>query len=371
MLRRHRILSAALLVMALAVAVPASASALRIDQKGNRFVNASGQTVRLIGVNRSGSEYSCSGDDGAGGHGYGFFQGPTSDRAIKAMKTWHINAVALPLNEACWIGGYAGLNPSFTGVPYRNAIAGYVKRLNSHGIYAILRLSGAAPGNKAYGAVPGDAEAPMADADHSLTFWSSVAAKFASNRAVLFHAYDEPHKISWPCVLSGCTVNANGSEGEPQFGPYQATGTQAIVDAIRGAGAKQPIIVSGIDFAGDVSRWAEFKPRDPLGKLAVGWNSFDYSGNFGSSKGTLRKLSKNYPVVVGGFGDTDCNSGYSTKLMRFADGQGISYLAWTWNTEADYGGCSNALLGPGLGAYFTGNPSGYGAGIRKHFRAIR
>ena len=37
-----------------------------------------------------------------------FFAGPTNDRSIKAMKTWQINAVALPLNEACWLGGYGG-----------------------------------------------------------------------------------------------------------------------------------------------------------------------------------------------------------------------------------------------------------------------
>ena len=355
-------------VLALVVFAP-SAAALSIHVSGNHLKKGN-KTVRLIGVNRSGSEYSCSGDDGQGGHGYGFFQGPTSDRAIKAMKTWHINAVALPLNEACWLGGYGGLKPEFTGRPYRNAIAGYVKRLNSHGIFVVLRLSGAGPGNHVYGAAPGDAESPMADADHSLAFWRSLAARFMNNHAVLFHAYDEPHKITFSCSLHGCQVNANGSEGEPHFGSYQAVGHQAIVNAIRSTGAKQPIIISGIDFAGDVSRWQQFMPNDPRHSLVVGWNSFDYSGNFDSSKNDLAQLSNRHPVLFGGFGDTDCNSDYSTKLMRFADGQGISYLAWTWNTEADYGGCANALLGPGLNAYFTGHPSGFGAGVRRHFRAV-
>jgi hypothetical protein len=58
-------------------------------------------------------------------------------------------------------------------------------------------------------------------------------------------------------------------------------------------------------------------------------------------------------------------------MMRFADQHGISYLAWTWNTEADYGGCSNALLGPTESAYCTGHPSGYGMGVREHFRTVR
>jgi endoglucanase len=360
-------------LLALAILAP-SASALSIRVVGNHFVQGAGgksHKVRLIGVNRSGSEYACASDDGQGGHGFGFFQGPTSDRAIQAMKTWHVNAVALPLNEACWLGGYGGLKAQFTGDNYRNAIAGYVKRLNAHGIFVVLRLSGAGPDGHVYGAEPGDAEIPMADADHALDFWASVASRFRGNHAVLFHAYDEPHKITFSCSLNGCATDANGSEGEPNFGPYQAVGHQAIVDTIRSTGATQPIIVSGIDFAGDVSRWEQFMPNDPKNSLVVGWNSFDYSGNFGASKADLSSLSNRHPVLIGGFGDTDCNSDYSLKLMRFADGQGISYLAWTWNTEADYGGCANALLGPTVGAYFTGHPSGFGKGVRQHFRAVR
>lgn len=269
-------------VLASLLAAP-TAGALQIRVKGNHLVDGKGKVVRLIGVNRSGSEYSCSGDDGAGGHGYGFFQGPANDRAIKAMKTWKVNAVALPLNEACWIGGYGNLKPAFTGEAYRRAIEGYVNRLNAHGIYVVLRLSGSGPGNNVYGAAPGDSEMPMADADHSLDFWRSVAERFRGNHAVLFHAFDEPHKISWQCALGGCGVNANGSEGEPKFGPFQSVGHQAIVDTIRAAGATQPIIVSGINFAGDLTKWEQFKPRDPLDSIVVGWNDFDYTNNISRS----------------------------------------------------------------------------------------
>ncbi len=356
------------IVVAMALAPPAGA--ISIDVSGNHFVDAKGKQLRLIGVNRSGSEYSCSGDDGQGGHGYGFFQGPVSDRAIAAMRKWKVNAVALPLNEACWLGGYGDLNPDFSGEPYRQAIQGYVSRLNAHGIYVVLRLSGSGPGDNVYGSVPGDSEAPMADADHSLDFWSSLASAFAGNAAVVFHAFDEPHKISWDCALNGCIADADGSEGEPVFGQYQAVGHQAIVDTIRATGATQPIVISGIDFAGALDQWEQSMPADPLGKVVVGWNSFDYSGNLPSSKPFLGSLSRSHPVLVGGFGDTDCNSDYSRKLMRFADSKRISYLAWTWNTEADYGGCSNALLGPRLSAYYSAKPSGFGKGIRKHYREL-
>ncbi len=166
-------------------------------------------------------------------------------------------------------------------------------------------------------------------------------------------------------------TDADGSEGEPNFGPYQAVGHQAIVDAIRSTGATQPIIVSGIDFAGDVSRWRDFMPNDPRNSLIVGWNSFDYSGNLAHEKPFLRSLSHGFPILVGGFGDTDCNSNYSLKLMKFFDRLGGSYLAWTWNTEADYGGCANALLGPKESAYYSAHPSGFGKGVRKHFLKVQ
>jgi hypothetical protein len=345
--------------------------------KGGHFVGVTGKTLRLIGVDRSGTEYSCSGPVSGGGFGYGFFQGPADDRSIKALLSWDVDAVALPLNEACWIGGYGGLNPQFTGTRYRAAITHYVKRLNHFGIYVVLRLSGAAPGNNAYGSNTASSdEVPMADADHSITFWSSVAAAFKHNPMVLFHAFDEPHDVSWSCLLSGCTAT-DAPEGTVRYGSYQTAGEQAIVDAIRQAGAHQPIILSGPNFAGDLSGWVQFMPHDPLHQLAADVSSFDYSDFVLAHGKLLRSFARSHPVIVGGFGDTDCNSGYSDKVMSLIDSIHQSYLAWTWDTAQDYGGCSNALLddpGPDINGsppgYYSARPSGFGAGIRDHYRAL-
>jgi len=100
-----------------------------------------------------------------------------------------------------------------------------------------------------------------------------------------------------------------------------------------------------------------------------------FTGNFPRAASDLRRLAKRHPIVVGGFGDTDCNSDFSSSLMRLADANGISYLAWTWNTAQDYGGCANALLDGGdpsnqNAGYYNARPSGFGAGIRAHYRAL-
>ena len=317
------------------------------------------------------------GPGGGGGFGYGIFQGPADARSVQALLSWHVNAVALPLNEACWLGGYGNLNPQYVGDAYRRAIVDYVGLLAGAGIYVVLRLSGAAPGDNAYGSstVSSD-ESPMADADHSVAFWRSVAATFRGYRRVLFHAYDEPHDVSWQCLRDGCTaVDAPG--GQTRFGSYQTAGDQSLVDAIRGTGAKQPIIISGPEFAGDLSQWERFAPLDPRHELVADVSSFDYSDYVVSHARFLRGFARRHPVIVGGFGDTHCVSTYSQKVMAVMDGIGQSYLAWTWDTVQDYGGCSNALLDdPGTidgfpAGYYSARPSGFGRGVRDHFRKIR
>src|SRR5258706_3569094 len=57
---------------------------------GNAIEDANGKLVRLLGVNRSGSEYACAQD-------IGIFDGPVDDPSIAAIKAWNANAVRIPL----------------------------------------------------------------------------------------------------------------------------------------------------------------------------------------------------------------------------------------------------------------------------------
>src|SRR4051812_44092166 len=61
-----------------------------IHVRGDQLVDGDGDAVRLIGVNRSGSEYACV--VGGGGNA-GIFGGPSGARSIQAMKDWHANSV--------------------------------------------------------------------------------------------------------------------------------------------------------------------------------------------------------------------------------------------------------------------------------------
>jgi hypothetical protein len=73
----------------------------------NHLVAAHGAQLRLLGVDRSGTEYMCLG-------GSEIFDGPASAESVQAMAAWHINAVRVPLNEDCWLG-IDGISPQTGG----------------------------------------------------------------------------------------------------------------------------------------------------------------------------------------------------------------------------------------------------------------
>jgi endoglucanase len=59
--------------------------------------------------------------------------------AVAAIKSWHVDAVRVPLNEACW-NGQRYVNPADAGQNYQQAVAAYVRLLNQNGLVAILDL---------------------------------------------------------------------------------------------------------------------------------------------------------------------------------------------------------------------------------------
>ena len=47
-----------------------------------------------------------------------------------------------------------------------------------------------------------------------------------------------------------------------------------MVDAIRNAGAAQPILLGGLDYANDLAHWLEFAPDDD--QLVAAFHSYDF-----------------------------------------------------------------------------------------------
>jgi aryl-phospho-beta-D-glucosidase BglC (GH1 family) len=311
-----------------------------IGVEGNRLVDQNGETVRLIGVNRPGLEYQCVESNE-------FFAGPTGGASIKAMKSWKINSVRLLLNESCWLG-INEVKPSLGGQPYRDAVRGFVQRLQRAGLYVILDLHWAAPGtHTATGLIP------MADADHAGEFWRSVAAEYRDDRSIVFDAYNEPHDIDWKCWRQGCDAH------DHWFGDYRAAGMSELVEAIRSTGAKQPIMLGGLDWAHDMRGWLAHVPADPANAIVAANHSYGDKACRRQCRAGLVAIAQRYPLVTGELGEKDCRHNYVDSYMRWADRYGISYLGWAWFL-ADCGS------GPALIKSYDGTPTQFGIGFKNH-----
>ena len=322
-----------------------SAATFSIAVQGNHFVNGSGQTIRLLGVNRSGSEYMCT---SAGGN---TFDGPVDDASVASIAAWHTNAVRVPLNEDCWLG-INGFPNGQTAASYQQAIIGFVNLLHAHGQYAILELHW----NNG-GTAQSIAQEGMADADHGPAFWTSVATAFKNDPAVVFDLYNEPHGITWDCWK-------NGGCADP-VGGFTDAGMQALLNAVRATGATQPIMAGGLAYANDMSQWLAFKPTDPANALVASIHNYNFNQCITATcwDSVYKPIAASYPVVTGELGEGDCAHGYIDGYMNWADQNGVSYLGWAWNTYS----CSTF---PALISDFGGTPTAFGAGFQSHLAAL-
>jgi hypothetical protein len=114
----------------------------------------------------------------------------------------------------------------------------------------------------------------IADADHSVAFWTSVATTFKTYPAVRFDLFNEPaiqfggntqvgstgvysaSDADGACWKNGCTL--------PLAAPanWATAGMQQMLNAVRTAGATQPVLVGGLFYAQDMSKWLQNVPTD-------------------------------------------------------------------------------------------------------------
>lgn len=325
---------------------PAKPPSLAVSVSGNQLVNAQGQTLHLVGVNRSGGQYMCV-------LGGGVFDGPVDAASIAAMKAWHVNTVRVPLNEDCWLG-INGLDMAYSGVAYRSAIEGYVARLNAAGLYVILTATWNAPGKE-----QAAGQHDMLDASHGYALWRSIATAFKADPAVLFDLYNEPHDLGsatneqWRCWKQGCSEYA---------------GMSGVVAAVRSTGARNVILLGGLGWAADDSAWLQYEPYDPLHQLAATFHVY-YKHTLCTAEScwnrTLLPLATHVPLVADEFGEMQCGAPASiawlNQWMSYAMNNGFSMLAWAWNLQD--GGCSP----PFLITSYAGSPSPYGAIVKTFY----
>jgi hypothetical protein len=387
---------------AVAAKVPLSIKVVR-----NHFVNGSGRTIRLLGVNRPSSQFGCV-------DGFGYDDGHFNDSDAAAIASWGANAVRIPLNEDCWLGingqpnSNEGADPPLTRDGYRLEIENYVHTLAAHGIYAILDLDWTAPGSQV-----ALEQQPMPDFDNSPAFWTSVASAFKTNRTVVFDLFSAPFdatdrrsgtdtnvhdKVTWNCWKTGTKNGSNGGvdcftaardENGARTTTYRVAGMQTLVNAVRNTGAKQPIMIGGLDFANDLGdndhgqQWLTHRPHDPVNQEAASFHN--YMGRQCDTatcwKNSIAPIAAHVPVVTGEFAENDFDEShcqhktpttFDAQYMNWADSAGVSYLATGWivetEAEKDANDCHAFFL---INSYSTHTPAQpNGVAVHTHLHVL-
>ena len=381
-------------------------SNISIAISGSNLVDGTGKTVQLRGVNVAGLEtVAVEGWDPS--NPWGSSTGTTTPN-WSLMQTWGVNAVRLPLNEASWLGascvdmggvGYHFVNGVRTantpgelvsadpGSNYQATVATAVSQATAAGLYVILDLHLTAPSN-----VCPSVQSPMADADNSVKFWSSLAAAFKGNPAVIFELFNEPFldgapltgTTPWTALINGGTLTSytTQTKSSPYYETVQYTwqtaGMQAMLNAVRATGATNVILTSTLGYAGDLGGWLQYHPTDTLNPSQVGAVWHTYPGPSAANEANCSGLpacstqlladtvaihAAGYPVVITEFGDPSggATAPWSAVLLPFADLNGVSYMAWTWNPWV---GTTYYLITDA-----AGDPTvGYGQYIKAHYQ---
>ena len=184
------------------------------------------------------------------------------DALADALVSWGIKTVRVPLNEHCWLGtagdslvsaqsfpeiGTIG-NVAITGSYYRDRVQVFSNSMGNHDIKVILDLHRSGPSSD----IPTVdhqqlGQHPAPDAEYSEIFWRSVANRFKNDPHVIFDLFNEPNSISWECWRDGTNCNVG----------YPAVGMLQLLQAVRDYAPNNTVILSGIDWAEDLSGWVQ------------------------------------------------------------------------------------------------------------------
>ncbi len=316
---------------------------------GNRLLNGKNENVRLLGVNRSGTEYKCVNNAGV-------FDGPSDEASVNAIASWRVNAVRLTLNEDCWLR-INGARNAYSGKSYRDAISAYVKLLNSKGIIVILDLQWVAPGT-----TTPFTQLPMPDADHSNDFWWSVASAFKDNSSVIFNLFNEPH----PNEGGNCWRDGSIA---PYTAPcnsigYAVAGMQSLIYKVRQAGARNVVMLDGWGWANYLGGIPYSTPTDPQKNVMISAHIYTNSGckTADCFNQQYKPVMAKYPVIFGEIGQYDGKHNFIDPVMQWADQNNVGYLGWAWDTYNDDF--------PSLIKDYKGTPTTFGQGLKDHLASL-
>jgi hypothetical protein len=246
---------------------------LHVD--GRRLLDAHGTEVWLQGVNVPSLDWSNSGE-------------AVLPSLVTAIAVWKANVIRLPVSGERWFGREPGQQDG--GAAYRALVAQAVRATSSRGAWLIL-----------------DLHRFRAPTDADVAFWTSAAAAFKDDPAVVFGLFNEPHDVSWAVWRDGGDVTDRKqggdalAENKEAVTTFHSPGLQALVAAARGTGARNLILAGGLDWSYNLSGILDGHALDDLGGSGIVYDTHVYPWK-GDWQGKFLAVAERHPVLLGEVG---------------------------------------------------------------------
>jgi len=252
-------------ILDLEMALPAKS--LEIKTSGNRLVTSDGEDVWLQGLNICNLSIR-----------------PDEEHKILwsthvAIDEWKANVIRLPVLDSFWFGKGRGKELSNDAEAYRAICDKVIKIAAARGAYVVFDL---------HRYLTPDASC--------VAFWQDAAARYKNNPAVLFDIINEPHDTTWDIWRNGGAVVTKQKDETSKT--IQGVGMQALVDTVRGTGAKNIIVAGGLGYAFDITGIMNGYALDDKGGNGIMYATHFYNWHGGWAKHIMATAAK-YPVLVG------------------------------------------------------------------------
>ncbi len=249
-----------------------------IKAKGNRLVTIDGEKeVWLQGVNVPSLEWSVTGEQ-------------VHKSVVVGLDEWKGNVIRLPVKHDYWFGRKGQTDG---GAAYRAIIDQCITLAANRGAYLVL-----------------DLHVYRAPKDEYLEFWTDAATRYKNHPAVIFDLMNEPFDTSWEVWRNGGFVGEKltpdqaaflSAEDKAKAQGFQSPGMQKMLDTVRATGAKNMVLVGGLDYAYRLDGIMEgYGLDDPNGQGII------YACHIYPWKSQWQKMLLNaaakYPILLGEVG---------------------------------------------------------------------
>jgi len=244
--------------------------------KGNRLVDPQGREVWLQGVTIDSLEWSARGEN-------------ILKSTQVAAEEWGANVIRLPIKESYWFDEKSGEN-------YRKIVDDMITYAANRGVYTVLDLHRYRAARKEY-----------------VVFWKDAAERYKNHPAVLFDLLNEPHGTSWEVWRNGGFVkekkkkadeDAFLTEEEKKHNArgFMSVGMQGLVDAVRETGARNIVVVGGLDWAYDLTGILDgyaIKEHPEGNGVMYSTHVYPWKSNWEEK---FLEAAKKHPILVGEVG---------------------------------------------------------------------